>query len=366
MNMYAQLAEEIKERAGAVGFDLCGIAPAAPSAFKAEFRAWLAKGYHGEMGYMARDPDRRLDPSQLLPNAKSIVVVAMNYYTGSEGDTDDPRGALPSRRSRACFARYARNEDYHDVMGKRLRELLAFVKEREPAAEGKVYVDTGPILEREVAQRAGIGWFGKNTMLINTRRGSYFLLGELLLNLPLPPDSPAEGNCGTCTRCLDACPTGAIVRPYELDARRCLSYLTIELKGPIPEEFAGQMGNRVFGCDICQEVCPFSRRRSVPTTEPAFQPREATMAPHLVDMLQMTPEEFRQKFKGSPVKRAKRRGLLRNVAAALSASDDPEVEEALERACCDCEPVVREQAALSLRIRRTREPVIDGHRVTSD
>jgi epoxyqueuosine reductase len=319
--MLEQLAEDIKARAWELGFDLCGIAPAAPSAFKEEFRGWLARGFHGEMGYMARDPERRLDPSFVLPGAKSIVVAAMNYYTESDADTDDP--------DRALFARYARNDDYHDVMTPRLRELLAFIKEREPSAEGKVYVDTGPILEREVAQRAGIGWFGKNTLLINTRRGSYFLLGEILLNLPLPPDSPAEGSCGTCRKCIDACPTGAIVQPYELDARRCISYLTIELKGRIPEDLAGKIGNRVFGCDICQEVCPFNERRAAPTEEPAFQPRPATQTPKLVDLLEMTEEEFREKFKGSPVKRAKWRGLVRNAQAALSSSDDPRAESAL-------------------------------------
>lgn len=345
--MSAPLAKAVKERARRLGFDLCGIAPAGPSMFRAEFYAWLEQGYHGEMGYMARSPERRLDPASILPDVKSIVVVGMNYYTRSEADTDDPR--------RALFARYARNEDYHTVMVARLRELLDFIKARAGAgAEGKVYVDTGPILEREVAQRAGLGWFGKNTMLINARRGSYFLLGEILLNIPLPPDNPAVGGCGTCTRCIDACPTGAIVRPYGLDARRCLSYLTIELKGPIPEELAAQMGSRIFGCDICQEVCPFCQRRSVPTEEPTFQPREATTAPRLVEMLQMTQEEFREKFRGSPVKRAKWRGLLRNVAAALSSSDDPAAEAALIEALNHEEPLVREQAERSLNAMRAR------------
>lgn len=327
--MKEDLAARIKERARELGFDLCGIAPAEPSAFKAEFRQWLERGFHGEMGYMARNPERRLDPRLVLPGASSIVVVAMNYYTESEADTDDPESAV--------FARYARNEDYHDVMTPRLKELLSFIKELAPfvpprpnsgeptaqrATEGRVYVDTGPILEREVAQRAGIGWFGKNTMLINTRGGSYFLLGEILLNLPLPPDVPAVGGCGTCTACIDACPTKAIVRPFEVDARRCISYLTIELKGPIPDEFHGKLGNRIFGCDICQECCPFNDRRAAPTEEPAYQPREATTSPLLTALAAMTEEEFRKQFKGSPVKRAKWWGLMRNVAAALSSFDD--------------------------------------------
>jgi epoxyqueuosine reductase len=261
---------------------------------------------------------------------------------------------------RAIFARYARGDDYHDVITARLKELLAFLKEQAGAdADGRVYVDAGPILEREAAQKAGLGWFGKNTMLINTRRGSYFFLGEIVTNVALEPDEPAVGGCGTCTRCLDACPTGAIIEPYKLDARRCLSYLTIELKGAIPEALQpalGEAGNRIFGCDICQEVCPFSQRRSVPTSEPAFQPREATTVPRLVDMLKMTQEEFREKFKGSPVTRAKWRGLLRNVAAALSASDVPEAEAALVEALNHEEPLVREQAEMSLKALRTRNP----------
>ena len=308
--MNESLASEIKQRARDLGFDLVGIAPAVPSAFKAEYRAWLNAGYHGEMHYLARDPERRLDPSRLLPGARSIVVVGMNYYTESEADTDDPE--------RAVFARYARNDDYHDVMTPRLRSLLAFIQEQNPEAVGRAYVDTGPVLEREVARMAGLGWFGKNTMLINTRRGSYFLLGELILNIELPYDSPAAGGCGTCRACIDACPTQAIVEPYKLDARRCISYLTIELKGPIPEEFHGKIGNRIFGCDICQEVCPFNARRAVPTEEPSFQPREAATST-LAALERMTEEEFRIAFKGSPVTRAKWRGLMRNVAAARDA-----------------------------------------------
>jgi epoxyqueuosine reductase len=346
------LAKEIKAQAHALGFDLCGIAGAEPSVFRKEFLDWLARGFHGEMGYMARDPERRLDPRQAMPEAKSIVAVGMNYYPGDDPPAPDPHNAI--------FARYARNMDYHAVMTERLNRLLASIQEREPEAQGRVYVDTGPILEREVARRAGLGWFGKNAMLINTRRGSYFLLGELLLNLPLPPDEPAQGGCGTCTRCLDACPTGAIVRPFEVDSRRCISYLTIELKSAIPQELAGSLGSRIFGCDICQEVCPFNVRRSQPTDEPAFQPRAVTAASRMSDLLSMTEEEFREQFKGSPVKRAKRRGLLRNVAAALSTREDAEAIAALEQAHNDPEPLVREQAERSLQAIRERNTVRGG------
>jgi epoxyqueuosine reductase len=315
-----ELAGAIKARARALGFDLVGITDAVPSAFRAEYRDWLARGYAGEMDYLQRNVERRLDPRELLPGARSIVVVGQNYYA------DPPSPASPDP-SRAVFARYARGDDYHDVMGSRLRSLLKFIREHVPEAEGRVYVDAGPILEREVAQRAGLGWFGKNTMLINTRRGSYFLLGEIVTTVALPVDTPARGGCGTCRRCLDACPTQAIVAPYLLDARRCISYLTIELKGPIPEDLQpiiGESGNRIFGCDICQEVCPINRtwRESqhptlTPTTEPAFQPRQVTMDSSLDDLAAMSEEEFRERFRGSPVKRAKYRGQMRNVEAAL-------------------------------------------------
>ena len=348
-----ELSERVKARAQELGFDLVGITGAEPSVFQEAYRDWIAQGYAGEMEYLTRNLHRRLDPRELLPDARSIIVVGMNYYTGeNEGAETSDSGA-----DRAVFARYARGDDYHDVMTARLRMLWDWLKTAAgEGAEGRVYVDTGPLLEREVAQRAGLGWFGKNTMLINTRRGSYFFLGEIITNVSLALDEPAQGGCGTCTRCIDACPTGAIVEPYKLDSRRCLSYLTIELKGALPEEFRPALaasGNRTYGCDICQEVCPFSRR-SVPTTEPAFQPREITQAPRLVDLLKMTQEEFREKFKGSPVKRAKWRGLLRNVAAAISSSDDPAAEAALIDALNHEEPLVREQAERSLSVIRER------------
>lgn len=353
--MTQQLAEAIKAQAHTLGFDLVGITGAEPSAFAEEYRDWVARGYAGEMEYLTRNLHRRLDPRELLPDARSIIVVGMNYYA----DAEEGPGTPAPDPERAVFARYARGDDYHDVMTARLRALLDFVKaEAGGDADGRVYVDAGPILEREVARRAGLGWFGKNTMLINTRRGSYFFLGEIVTNVALPVDEPAVGGCGTCTRCLDACPTGAIVAPYELDARRCLSYLTIELKGAIPEELRPDImasGNRIFGCDICQEVCPFNLRRSTPTPEPAFQPRKITSNPKLVDLLLMDEETFRREFKGSPVKRTKWRGLLRNVAAALSASNDPASEATLIQALDHEEPFARGQAEWSLKALRARK-----------
>ena len=356
------LAEAIKARAHALGFDLVGITGAEPSAFAAEYRDWIANGYAGEMEYLARNLERRLDPRELLPDARSIIVVGMNYYA----DADEGPGAPIPDPERAVFARYARGDDYHEVMTARLRELLAFLKSQSgPDAAGRVYVDAGPVLEREVARRAGLGWFGKNTLLINTRRGSYFFLGEIVTNVVLPHDAPAVGGCGTCTRCLDACPTNAIIEPYKVDARRCLSYLTIELKGEIPEEFRpaiAEAGNRIFGCDICQEVCPFNRTHATsrhptlcPTSDPDFQPRDVTLDSTVTDLLYMTEEEFRAKFKGSPVKRAKRRGLLRNAATALCISDGEESIAALEHALNDPEQLVREAAVTSLNAIRERK-----------
>lgn len=386
----SELAERIKAKAKELGFDLVGITGAEPSAFAEEYRDWIAQGYAGEMDYLARNLERRLDPRELLPDARSIIVVGMNYYnpslappTTAEESTD----SIPLQHDRATFARYALGEDYHDVITARLKQLWAFIqtwvnrdevngkeieeietrerdkrerdrREIKREEQMRIYVDAGPILEREVARRAGLGWFGKNTMLINTRRGSYFFLGEIVTTLALPSDHPAIGGCGTCTRCIDACPTDAIVEPYKVDARRCLSYLTIELKGAIPEEFRpalAEAGNRIYGCDICQEVCPFNRGPEashptlVPTDEKAFQPREITSHPKLTDLLMLSEEEFREKFKGSPVKRAKRRGLLRNVAVALSQSDEPEARATLQKATeNDPEPLVREHAAWSL------------------
>ncbi len=327
------LTTKLKDRAQELGFDLVGVAGAEPSAFAEEYRDWISQGMHGEMGYLERNLERRLDSRELMPDARSILVVGMNYYVA---ERDEDRNVdknlpaelnpIPSTAPKAVFARYARGDDYHDVMTAKLRQLLSYLKEvAGEDAEGKVYVDTGPILEREVARRAGIGWFGKNTMLINSWRGSWFLLGEIVTNVVLEIDNPAVGGCGTCTKCLDACPTGAIIEPFKVDARRCLSYLTIELKGSIPEEFHPALstnGARIFGCDICQEVCPFNIRRATSTSEPAFQPREIALNSTVSDLLLLTEEEFRTQFKGSPVKRAKHRGLLRNARAALSISGD--------------------------------------------
>ncbi|MDE2127966.1 MAG: tRNA epoxyqueuosine(34) reductase QueG [Armatimonadetes bacterium] len=355
------LAALVKAHGRDLGFDLVGIAAAEPSLFAAEYAAWLAHGFAGEMEYLKRGLERRFDPREIVPGARSVIVVGMTYYC----DEVEGPGTPPAEAGRAIFARYARGDDYHEVMRPRLQQLLDLLIERAPpGASGRVYVDTGPLLERELAQKAGIGWFGKNTMLINTRRGSYFLLGEIITNVEMPPDVPAEGGCGTCTACLDACPTGALTEAFTLDARRCISYLTIELKGDIPDEFAPALsaaGDRVFGCDICQEVCPFNLRRSQPTTEPAFQPRDITRHARTSDLCLLTEEQFREQFKGSAVKRTKMRGLLRNAAAALSARDDSEAVHALEHAVDSPDRLVSDAAGRALgTIRRRRQSSTEG------
>lgn len=335
------ITEAVRACALSLGFDLVGFAPVRTPEHALFFRKWLEQGFHGEMAYLARTADARCDPQQVLPGAKSAVVVGLNYAPAVSPVADDP--------TRGVFARYALGDDYHEVMERQLQQLLELIRQQYPNCRAKIYVDAGPVLERDLAWRAGLGWFGKNTLLMNTHRGSYFFLGEILLDIELEYDQPAFGGCGKCTRCIEACPTGAIVAPYVLDARRCISYLTIELRGSIPEELRPKMGNRIFGCDICQEVCPFNQPRphaplrSAPTNEPRFAPREATQAPKLVDLLHMSEEEFRTAFRNSPVRRAKWRGFRRNVAVALGNSRDPDalpvLQQELER---ETDPVVRE------------------------
>jgi epoxyqueuosine reductase len=295
----------IKAQAYGLGFDLIGITTLGPAETSAAFDEWLARGYDGEMAYLARTAEKRKDSRLPVEGVRSAIVVAMNYG-GRE-----PSGPV---------ARYARGDDYHDIMVARLNALHRWIESQlGTSVNGKAYVDTGPILERDLARRAGLGWFGKNTTLINPRAGSFFFLGSLLIDRVLEPDAPfASDHCGSCTRCLDACPTDALTGPRVLDSNRCISYLTIELKGDIPEAMQPLIGELLYGCDICQEVCPWNKKFSLPLREAAFLPRAAiaekdagTLAREL---LSMSDEEFRIAFKGSPMKRAKLRGLQRNAA----------------------------------------------------
>jgi epoxyqueuosine reductase len=335
------LAGRIKEWAGDIGFDLVGIAPAGEAATRAAYEDWVAAGRAGEMGYMARNPGRRVDPRQAWPSTASVVVVGLNYRSDDAASSDGcggPRGRV------AC---YAMGDDYHEVMAAGLRRLLERIQAWDGSISGRIYVDTGPLLERDLAARAGLGWFGKNTMLLNRRMGSYFFLGALLLDVELSADQPTSAHCGRCARCLEACPTGAFVAPYVLDARRCISYLTIELKGPIPRELRPMVGTWVFGCDVCQEVCPWNRR--APTTgERAFAPRPGWSAPELLPLLRITPAEFAAQFRRSPVKRAKRRGLVRNVCVALGNLRDPSALTGLCDALGHDEALARGHAAWAL------------------
>ncbi len=335
------LTEQIKAHAGHLGFDLAGVTTADPPRHGAYYAEWVERGMAGEMAYLGRRIEKRQDPGQILPNARSLVVVAMNYRCPDPGPT-------PDGTHRGKIAQYARGDDYHDVMKERLQALLLFIRDRAGRpVEGRVYVDTGPVLEREFAVRAGLGWFGKHTNLIHKRVGSWLLIGEILLDIELDQDRPAADHCGTCTRCIEACPTDAIVEPYVVDSRRCISYHTIELKGAIPTAYRAAMGDRVFGCDDCQDVCPWNRRAPV-TGHSTFIPRPWNEMPKLIEMLGLTPEEFRTRFRGSPIKRTKRRGLLRNAAVALGNTKDPEAVPALADSLGDDEPLVRGHAAWAL------------------
>jgi epoxyqueuosine reductase len=337
-----ELARLAKAHAYAVGFDLVGIAALGPAETAREFEQWLAQGRAGAMHYLERGAEKRRDTRLPLPGTTHAIVVALDYG-GRE-----PSGPV---------ARYARGDDYHDVMDAMLRELhrrIAHDAGREVL--GKPYVDTGPLLERDLARRAGLGWFGKNTNLLNPTRGSFVFLGALVLDVELETDAPFEADrCGTCTRCIEACPTQAITAPRELDARRCISYLTIELREEIPVELRDAIGELIYGCDICQEVCPYNVKFAQELKEPAFAPREVLAgkdARQLArELLEMSQADFSKAFKGSPMKRAKLRGLKRNAAVVLGNSataTDAESTGVLTRALNDPEPLVREHAAWAL------------------
>ncbi|HET9418562.1 MAG TPA: tRNA epoxyqueuosine(34) reductase QueG, partial [Chthoniobacterales bacterium] len=284
-----------------VGFDLCRVVRCESPLHAREFRQWLRDGAHGDMSYMQRGEERRCDPQLVLPGVKSVVVLALNYFPG-----DPPQSGATTGR----VARYAWGDDYHELIAAKLDKIDNFL--REFGGRQKCYVDTGPVLERDFAAQAGIGWHGKSTMLINERLGTWFFLAEILTTLELPPDEPARDRCGSCHRCITACPTGAITAPYRLDARRCISYLTIELKGAIPLELRLLIGDRIFGCDDCLAACPWNRFAQV-ARESAFTARRSTIDFALRDYLALDEPRFRSIFRNSPIKRIKRRGFLRNV-----------------------------------------------------
>ena len=341
------LAEKAKAHAFGLGFDLAGIATLGPTESAAHFRAWIAAQRHGEMAYLERGAALREDTTLPEPGMRSAIVVALDYG-----------GRQPS----GPIARYARGDDYHDVMRTKLRELHGTL-ERELATPfaARPYVDTGPILERDLARRAGLGWFGKNTMLINQRHGSFFFIGALFTALDLPPDEPFHtDHCGTCTRCLVACPTGAFPEPRVLDATRCISYLTIEHRTAIPPDLRPLISGLIFGCDVCQEVCPWNERFARVPPEGLLAPRDARAAPDLAALLRLDDAGFRMRFRGSAITRTKRRGLARNIAVAIgnrgSMNSDDDMSALREAAERDPEPLVREHAEWALERRGSDLP----------
>ena len=301
----SRLAQAVKQRARELGFDLVGVAPAAASQYRDYLRRWLDDGQAGEMRYLAGRFEERTDPGNYLPGAASVICVAMNYHVSLE-----PPPADGSRRGRV--ARYALGDDYHEIIKSRLHALADWLREIAPAAQTRACVDTAPVMEKEVAARAGVGWVGKNTCMINAVAGSWLLLGEVITTLPLPPDAPATDHCGTCTRCIDACPTGAITAPYQLDARKCISYLTIEHRGDIVPELQALMRDWLYGCDVCQDVCPHNRRPPE-AADPLLRPRFPSGTLDLDEVENWTDEKYRTALRGSAMKRAKLPVLQRNA-----------------------------------------------------
>ena len=325
----------IQQRALELGFDDCRFTTAAAPASAEQFQNWIAGKNHGEMAWLERNAEKRIDPQKILPGAKSVIALAASY--------EIPNSELRTPNS-GVVARYARFDDYHDVLAERLKSLAEFVNQLGgPETRSLWYVDTGPLLERDLAQRAGLGFVGKHTNLISRHLGNWIFLSEIITTLELEPDAPEKNHCGHCTRCITACPTNAITAPFQLDARRCISYLTIELKGSIPVELRPAIGNRIYGCDDCLAACPWNRfakegRLMKPHAKPELN------SPDLIVLLQLDDAGFKSRFAGSPILRTKRRGLLRNVCVALGNTGDVTALPALERATHDAEPLIAEHA----------------------
>jgi len=349
------LKQAIKEEARRLGFFLAGVVAPNPPAHLPIYEDWLEAGCHGEMDYLASERARayRADPRLILPECKSILALAYPYASPAAISDSNPT-AGERKVEKGKIAAYARGEDYHLLIPEKLQALVAFIEAQTgQAAPNRYYTDTGPLLERDLAQSAGLGWIGKNSCLIHPKSGSFFFLAEILLGIALEPDPPfTTDHCGTCARCIEACPTGCILPNRTVDARRCISYLTIENKGEIPPQLRQTLGNQVFGCDICQEVCPWNRF-APDITDVEFPAKPEYAFPDLVGHLALSPAEFNRKFKDTPVKRAKRRGYLRNIAVALGNAGSLGAIPALEAALNDPEALVREHAAWALTILKT-------------
>ena len=308
--MANSITAQVKARALEFGFTAVGIAPAVPLGEEgARLQEWLARGYQGTMHWMERSTEKRIDPGEVLQGARSIIAVALNYYT----DVPHPPGPGDAK-----ISRYAWGDDYHDILGDRLRRFAAWLSEEYPGCSARPYVDTGPVMDKVWAARAGIGWEGKHTNVITRSHGSWVFLGEILTTLELEPDEPALDRCGTCTLCIEACPTDAIVGPYLVDSNLCLSYLTIEHHGAIEGEITEQFDGWVYGCDVCQDVCPWNLKFAFPSPEAGFAPRSGNEAPDLTAWQEMNQSEFSARFRKSPIKRTKLEGLLRNIRIVLA------------------------------------------------
>jgi epoxyqueuosine reductase len=342
-----ELKRELLAFAHELGFASCRIATCDPPPHMTELRTWLQGNAHGEMSYMERGEEKRCDPQKVLRGARSMILLAMNYFQGEQA-----RQSQTAATGR--IARYAWGDDYHDLIETKLDAIDKFL--RGFGGQQKCYVDTGPVLERDYAAQAGIGWHGKSTMLIDVRLGTWFFLAEVLTTLELPRDEPVPDRCGTCERCITACPTGAITAPHRLDARRCISYLTIELKGSIPLDLRPLIGERIFGCDDCLDACPWNRFAQV-SREAAFSARPLTNGMALRDYLSLSDNEFRTLFRNSPIKRIKRRGFLRNVCVALGNIGDLSDLPALERAAAEPEQLIAEHAKWAIDQIRSRHRI---------
>lgn len=345
-------SDQVKAKALELGFDVVGISRAERAKGAAAFYRWLEKDYFGEMAWITKNPERRVDVRNVVEGAKSVVSVGLSYYMG------DPPPEIWNDPLRGRIARYAWGRDYHDDMTPRIRELAAWIEaESGQPVKNRAYVDTGPVLEGEWAVKAGLGFQGKNTMMIHPEWGSYIFLGEIILDLELEPDpegGESKGTCGSCRRCQDACPTHAFPAPYVLDSRLCISYLTIEYRGSIPEALRSKMKNWIYGCDECQSVCPWVKQFSKPGKARFLKYDMDWAAPRLLDLLALDDQEFRDRFRKSPIPRTKRRGMLRNVCIALGNSKNLDVVPALEKAMTDSEPLIREHAEWAIsHLRRT-------------
>ena len=339
------MKDVLRRRARELGFDDFRVTTAEPPASASHFEAWLRAQHHGEMAYLERNAFKRVDPQKVLAEARSVLVLAASYG-GADGSSSQPSH---QGSESGVVARYARYADYHDVLAERLKTLTQVLNELGGSGTRSLwYVDTGPLLERDLAQRAGLGFVGKHTNLISRRLGNWIFLSEIITTLALDPDPPEKNRCGSCTRCLEACPTNAIMAPFQLDARRCISYLTIELKGAIPEALRPAIGNRIYGCDDCLAACPWNRFAQQGRTMHAHA-RPDVAEPNLLELLALDEASFRTRFAGTPILRTKRRGLLRNVCVALGNVGDERALPSLEKAAADPEPLIREHAQWAIR-----------------